>query len=122
LRQDLDSGDRTYLGALSDLVIVYELEHYPMRPLPPHELLAQMLKELNMSLSRTNSICVSFPLAQGDRQKDLTGRRNADKTTQKALDPLHARRRGGSHLSVNSRTVRFAALRLCASSSVDVSG
>ncbi len=49
LRRDLDNGGRAYLEALSDLVIVYELEHYAMRPLPPHELLARMLKERNMS-------------------------------------------------------------------------
>ena len=37
------------VDALSDLVIVYEQEHYAVAALPPHELLAQMLAERNMS-------------------------------------------------------------------------
>jgi antitoxin component HigA of HigAB toxin-antitoxin module len=49
LRQDLDEGARAYLDALSDLIIVYELDHYAIAPLPPHELLAHMLSERLMS-------------------------------------------------------------------------
>ena len=56
LREELDEGGQAYLDALSDLVIVYEQEHHAVTPLPPHELLAQMLSERNMSqadLART---------------------------------------------------------------------
>jgi HTH-type transcriptional regulator/antitoxin HigA len=49
LAQDLDDGGRTYLDALSDLVIVYEREHQPVPPLPPHALLTYMLAERGMS-------------------------------------------------------------------------
>jgi HTH-type transcriptional regulator/antitoxin HigA len=49
LREDLDDGGRTYLDALSDLVIVYEQDHHAVAPLPPHELLAHMLEERGMS-------------------------------------------------------------------------
>jgi HTH-type transcriptional regulator/antitoxin HigA len=56
LREELDDGKQAYLDALSDLVIVYEQEHHAVAPLPPHELLAQMLEERGMSqaeLART---------------------------------------------------------------------
>jgi HTH-type transcriptional regulator / antitoxin HigA len=49
LREGLDDGGQAYLDALSDLVIVYEQEHYAVAPLPPHELLAHMLEERGMS-------------------------------------------------------------------------
>ena len=49
LRQELNEGGRAYLDALSDLVIVYEREHYAIAPLPAHELLANMLDERNLS-------------------------------------------------------------------------
>ncbi len=49
LREDLDDGGLIYLDALSDLVIVYEQDHHAVTPLPPHELLAHMLEERNMS-------------------------------------------------------------------------
>jgi HTH-type transcriptional regulator/antitoxin HigA len=45
LREDLDDGGRAYLDALSDLVIVYEMDHHAMAPVPPHELLGHMLEE-----------------------------------------------------------------------------
>jgi HTH-type transcriptional regulator / antitoxin HigA len=56
LREELDDGKSAYLDALSDLVIVYEQEHHAVAPLPPHELLVQMLEERGMSqaeLART---------------------------------------------------------------------
>jgi HTH-type transcriptional regulator/antitoxin HigA len=56
LRQDLDVGRQAYLDALSDLVILYEQEHHAVAPLPPNQLLAQMLEERGMSqaeLART---------------------------------------------------------------------
>lgn len=49
LRLKLDKGGLAYLEALSDLVIVYEQEHHAITPLPPNQLLAQMLAERNMS-------------------------------------------------------------------------
>jgi HTH-type transcriptional regulator/antitoxin HigA len=49
LRENLDDGGQAYLDALSDLIIVYEQEHYPIAPLPPHELLAHMMEERRMS-------------------------------------------------------------------------
>ncbi len=49
LRAELDTGRQAYLDALSDLVIVYEQEHHAVAPLPPNELLAQMLGERGMS-------------------------------------------------------------------------
>jgi HTH-type transcriptional regulator/antitoxin HigA len=49
LREDLDEGGQAYLDALSDLVIVYEGEHHGIAPLPPHELLAQMLEQRTMT-------------------------------------------------------------------------
>jgi HTH-type transcriptional regulator / antitoxin HigA len=59
LRENLDDGELAYLDALSDLVIVYEQEHHAVTPLPPHELLAYMLDERNMSqadLARTTGL------------------------------------------------------------------
>lgn len=56
LREELDDGEQAYLDALSDLVIVYEQQHDAVAPLPPHELLVQMLEERGMSqaeLART---------------------------------------------------------------------
>jgi HTH-type transcriptional regulator/antitoxin HigA len=49
LREDLDEGGLAYLDALSDLVIFFEQEHHRLEPLPPHELLAHMLEEREMS-------------------------------------------------------------------------
>ncbi len=49
LRHDLDDGEAAYLDALSDLVILYEQEQHAVPPLPPHQLLAQMLAERDMS-------------------------------------------------------------------------
>jgi HTH-type transcriptional regulator/antitoxin HigA len=49
LRQDLDGGGLAYLDALSDLVGVYEREHHPIPPLPPHQLLAHLLEERDLS-------------------------------------------------------------------------
>jgi HTH-type transcriptional regulator/antitoxin HigA len=49
LRDKLDDGGQAYLDALSDLIIVYEQEHHAIAPLPPHELLAYMLDERQMS-------------------------------------------------------------------------
>lgn len=49
LREDLDAGGQAYLDALSDLILLYERDHHPIDPLPPHEFLAQILRERNMS-------------------------------------------------------------------------
>jgi HTH-type transcriptional regulator/antitoxin HigA len=38
-----------YLDTLSDLVMLYEREHHPIPPLPPHRLLSQLLQERSMS-------------------------------------------------------------------------
>ena len=59
LRQRLDDGKQAYLDALSDLVIVYEQEHHTVAPLPPHELLAQMLEERGMSQAELAGLPVS---------------------------------------------------------------
>jgi HTH-type transcriptional regulator / antitoxin HigA len=72
LREDLDAGKQAYLDALSDLVIVYEQEHHAVAPLPPHELLAQMLLERGMSqaeLARTAGLAKATvsDLATGKR-------------------------------------------------------
>jgi HTH-type transcriptional regulator/antitoxin HigA len=72
LREDLDNGGEAYLDALSDLVIVYEQEHYAVAPLPPHELLAHMLEERGMSqadLARTAGLAKATvsDLATGKR-------------------------------------------------------
>jgi HTH-type transcriptional regulator / antitoxin HigA len=59
LREELDEGKHAYVDALSDLVIVYEQEHHAVAPLPPDELLAQMLEERGMSqaeLARTTGL------------------------------------------------------------------
>ena len=73
LREELDDGKQAYLDALSDLVIVYEQEHHPVAPLPPHELLAQMLQERGMSqaeLARTVGLAKATvsDLATGKRR------------------------------------------------------
>lgn len=47
--QKLDKGGLMYLDALPDLVMVYEQVHHAVSPLPPHELLAHMLRERTMS-------------------------------------------------------------------------
>lgn len=49
LRPDLDAGGLAYLDALSDLVGVYERDHHAIPPLPPHQLLAYLLQERNLS-------------------------------------------------------------------------
>ena len=72
LRERLDDGKQAYLDALSDLVIVYEQEHHAVAPLPPHELLAQMLEERGMSqaeLARTAGLAKATvsDLATGKR-------------------------------------------------------
>jgi antitoxin component HigA of HigAB toxin-antitoxin module len=72
LREELDDGKQAYLDALSDLVIVYEQEHHAVAPLPPHELLAQMLQERRMSqaeLARTTGLAKATvsDLATGKR-------------------------------------------------------
>jgi HTH-type transcriptional regulator/antitoxin HigA len=72
LRENLDDGGEAYLNALSDLVIVYEQEHHAVRPLPPDELLAQMLEERGMSqaeLSRATGLAKATvsDLATGKR-------------------------------------------------------
>jgi HTH-type transcriptional regulator / antitoxin HigA len=72
LREELDEGKKAYLDALSDLVIVYEQEHHAVAPLPPHELLVQMLDERGMSqaeLARTAGLAKATvsDLATGKR-------------------------------------------------------
>jgi len=47
--EELDDGGLAYLDALSDLIIVYESNRHAITPLPPHELLAEMLAERSMS-------------------------------------------------------------------------
>jgi HTH-type transcriptional regulator/antitoxin HigA len=49
LRRKLDTGEAAYLDALSDLVIKYEQDHHAIAPLPPHELLTQMMLERGMT-------------------------------------------------------------------------
>ena len=72
LREELDDGKLAYLDALSDLVIVYEQQYHAVAPLPPHELLAQMLEERGMSqaeLARTAGLAKATvsDLATGKR-------------------------------------------------------
>jgi HTH-type transcriptional regulator / antitoxin HigA len=72
LREELDEGKQAYLDALSDLIIVYEQEHHAVAPLPPHELLVQMLAERGMSqaeLARTAGLAKATvsDLATGKR-------------------------------------------------------
>lgn len=49
LRRHLDAGETDYLDALSDLVILYEQDQHAIPPLPPHELLAQVLNERSLT-------------------------------------------------------------------------
>ena len=49
LTQYLDQGGQAYLETLSDLILVYEQDHHPIEPLPPDELLAQLLTERQMT-------------------------------------------------------------------------
>lgn len=49
LRRNLDAGGMAYLDALSDLVILYEQDHYAIPPLPPHELLSHLLEARDLS-------------------------------------------------------------------------
>lgn len=49
LRRELDAGGMAYLDALSDLIILYEQDHHPIDPVPPHQLLAYLLEENGMS-------------------------------------------------------------------------
>ena len=49
LQKDLDEGERAYLDALSDLVIVYEQKHHAIVELAPSELLAHLLEDRGMS-------------------------------------------------------------------------
>jgi HTH-type transcriptional regulator / antitoxin HigA len=72
LREDLDEGKQAYLDALSDLVIVYEQEHHAVAPLPPHELLAHMLKERGMSQA---ALARTADLAKATVSDLVTGKR-----------------------------------------------
>ena len=72
LRENLDAGGQAYLDALSDLVIVYEQEHYAVVPLPPHELLAHMLEERGMSQA---DLARSAGLAKATVSDLATGKR-----------------------------------------------
>lgn len=49
LQTRLDAGGLAYLNALSDLVGVYERDHHAIPPLPPHQLLAHLLEERDLS-------------------------------------------------------------------------
>ena len=48
LTEELDAGGQAYLETLSDLILVYEQDHHPIEPLPPDELLEQLLSEHQM--------------------------------------------------------------------------
>ncbi len=73
LREELDNGKWAYLDALSDLVILYEQEHHALAPLPPHELLAQMLAERGMSQAALARIA---GLAKATVSDLVTGKRS----------------------------------------------
>jgi HTH-type transcriptional regulator / antitoxin HigA len=49
LARRLDDGERAYLDALSDLVIVYEQEHHAIAELEPNEMLQQLLLDRGIS-------------------------------------------------------------------------
>ena len=80
LREELDDGKQAYLDALSDLVIVYEQEHHAVAPLPPHELLAQMLEERGMSqaeLARTAGLAKATVSDLATGKRPFHGQANA---------------------------------------------
>jgi HTH-type transcriptional regulator / antitoxin HigA len=72
LREELDAGGRAYLDALSDLVILYEQERHAVAPLPPNELLAQMLHDRGMSQA---GLARSAGLAKATVSDLVTGKR-----------------------------------------------
>ena len=72
LREKLDDGRQAYLDALSDLMIVYEQEHHAVAPLPPHELLAQMLADRGMSQA---DLARAAGLAKASVSDLVTGKR-----------------------------------------------
>ncbi len=72
LRQELDDGKQAYLDVLSDLVIFYEQNHHAVAPLPPHQLLAQMLEDRGMSLAE---LALSAGIAKATLSDLATGKR-----------------------------------------------
>jgi HTH-type transcriptional regulator/antitoxin HigA len=72
LQEELDMGGQAYLEALSDLIILYEEKHYALDPLPPHQLLQQMLKERGMSQA---DLCRTTGLAKATVSDLITGKR-----------------------------------------------
>ncbi len=62
LRRELDEGAATYLEALSDLVAVYEDEHYPIMPASDADMLRHFMEAKNVTqaeLSRATGIAKS---------------------------------------------------------------
>ena len=49
LTQELDAGGQAYLETLSDLILVDKQDHHPIKPMPPNELLEQLLTERKMT-------------------------------------------------------------------------
>ena len=49
LTRELDEGGQAYLETLSDLILVYEQDHHAIEPLPPDELLEQLITEHQMT-------------------------------------------------------------------------
>ena len=81
LRRELDEGGLAYLEALSDLVIIYEQEHHAIAPLPPHELLAHLLRERSMSQA---DLIRATGIAKATMSDLLSGKR------QFTVDQMHA--------------------------------
>ena len=62
LGRKLDSGEREYLDALSDLSRLYEEEHHPIEDLAPPEMLAYLLEDRGVS-QRSLATAVEIPVS-----------------------------------------------------------
>jgi len=71
-KRHLDAGAEMYLDALSDLVAVYEDEHYPIEPATDADLLRHLLEAKNVSQSQ---LCVATGIAKSSVSEILAGKK-----------------------------------------------
>jgi HTH-type transcriptional regulator/antitoxin HigA len=76
IARDLDDGERAYVDVLTEIVGVYEAEHYPPDDVPPGEVLKELLLQNSISqheLAKITGIAQSTlsAICQGSRKPTL---------------------------------------------------
>jgi len=82
LRENLDSGGEQYLDALSDLVEVYEDEHFPIPAAPPADVLRELMRANGLT---QNALSERVGIAQSTISEILSGERSLTVDHMKAL-------------------------------------